>query len=240
MRLNKNLLQFIILTALGIFTFAPTALVADCTYGKPIVVEEFAMGNMITWATLTEINNKAFIIEKSEDGETYKGIGKVKGKGTVTNANDYRFLDVSASKGVAYYRLKQINLDRTFNYTDPISIRKEIGNNFTVVSMTPPNKTSTVFEITINAVAQEEMDYTIYDLEGQPIYTEKKQLKKGINIISVDVSEIGEQVYGFAADNKKLGTDVPYKVSLKGQEETETLTIRKAEAKKIVTPKNKQ
>ncbi len=239
MKFTKNLSQFIILTFLGISILSPNLSIADCTYNKPMVVEEFAMGNMLTWSTQSEINNKAFIIEKSEDGETYKGIGKVKGNGTTSSAKDYRFLDVSASKGVAYYRLKQINIDRTFNYTDAISIRKETGNNFTIVSMTPPNEKNTVFEVTINAVEKEEMDYTIYDLEGKPIYTEKKQLQKGINIISVDVSEIGEQIYGFAADDKQLGTDVPYKVSLKGKEEIETLTIGQANAQQTTKSSNK-
>jgi len=217
----KRLFTLITLVA---FTFSVHASVE---YSQTLKVEDFDMGNMLSWKTSKEDNNKHFVVEKSLDGVTFSKIGKIKGNGTIAETKSYSFLDVSATQGQNFYRLKQVDTDGKSHLSDVISTNKETANNFTVISMTPPTDKDNIFEVTINAVGEDELDYTIYDMKGNLVYTQKQKLKKGINVITVDLSEISgkDEVEGFAGNNDLLGDKVGYRVSLEGENEAEMLTI---------------
>lgn len=200
---------------------------ASVEYSQKLTVEDFDMGNMLNWKTSKETDNKHFIVEKSLDGVTFSKIGKIKGNGTTTDAKSYSFLDVSATQGQNFYRLKQVDADGKSHLSDVVSTNKETANNFTVISMNPPTDKDNIFEVTINAVGEDELDYTIYDMQGNLVYSQKQKLKKGINVITVDLSEISgdESIEGFAGNNDLLGDKVGYRVSLEGENEAEMLTI---------------
>lgn len=218
-------MKFQILTFVAFFfMFFSVASFAEVTYEKELKVEDFDMGNMLTWATSTEVNNKAFEIEKSTDGENYIKIGKVKGAVNAADATDYRFMDVSAGQGRTFYRLKQIDVDGKKSFSGVVYSEKETANNFTIVAMTPPSEDDNIFEVTINAIGEEDLDYKIFDMAGNVVYTQKQKLKKGINIISVDLSAINTDM-GFAGNNDLLGDKVGYRLSLEGANEAEMLTI---------------
>lgn len=76
----------------------------------------------LTWSTATELNNDKFIIEHSSNGVSFERIGKVSGNGTTTKTINYSFSDNYPEKGLNYYRLKQIDLDGSFIYSDVINI----------------------------------------------------------------------------------------------------------------------
>jgi hypothetical protein len=218
-------MKFQILTLVAFFLAVfSVASFAEVTYKNALKVEDFDMGNMLTWSTSTEVNNKAFEIEKSTDGASYATIGKVKGAVNAAEEQEYRFMDVSAGQGITYYRLKQIDMDGKATYSAVVYSEKETANNFTIVAMTPPSEEDNIFEVTINAISEEELDYKIFDMKGAVVYTQKQKLKKGINVISVDLSAINSDM-GFAGNNELLGDKVGYRLSLKGTNEAEMLTI---------------
>lgn len=64
----------------------------------------------LTWVTASEENNLGFEVQRSKDGINYTTIGFVKGSGTSTQENTYRFTDPSPLAGNNYYRLKQIDI----------------------------------------------------------------------------------------------------------------------------------
>ncbi|MGV3503142.1 MAG: T9SS type A sorting domain-containing protein [Adhaeribacter sp.] len=67
----------------------------------------------LNWATATEENNQYFEVERSQDGKNFTAIGRVSGKGTTQQAQQYSFKDVKPLNGTLYYRLKQVDLDGT-------------------------------------------------------------------------------------------------------------------------------
>jgi len=183
---------------------------ASCEYAQALKVEEFAMGNMLTWKTAKEVNNKLFFIQKSTDGNNYQTIGKVKGRGTTSEEKAYRFLDVAASEGVTHYRLKQMDFDGTNALSKVVQISKTSDNNFVVLSMTPLEQAGIV-EITVNALNAIDLTYTVEKDKGQIVYEGVQNLKRGMNIVSVDISKM------------ELGI---YRISLKGLNESETVTFK--------------
>ena len=78
---------------------------------------------LLTWATSIEENNSHFEIERSSDGINWQAIGIVQGQGTTFSPTQYSFTDNklkaenSGFKKV-YYRLKQVDFNGQFEYSD--------------------------------------------------------------------------------------------------------------------------
>ncbi len=95
---------------------------------------------ILRWETASEFNNHKFEIQVAQSplpltDENFKRIGTVLGNGTTTTNHHYTFLDDSPLKsGYRYYRLKQIDLNGNFTYSD---IRSVDFGNFSEVAIFP-------------------------------------------------------------------------------------------------------
>lgn len=76
----------------------------------------------LNWQTLTEINNDFFTIERSQNGINWEAIAKVESKGNSTKIKQYEVIDEQPYLNQSYYRLKQINIDGQFSYSNIQSI----------------------------------------------------------------------------------------------------------------------
>jgi hypothetical protein len=76
----------------------------------------------LNWTTATETNNSGFQIEKretrNERSEDWESIGIVNGNGTTTETKSYSYIDENLSSGIYQYRLKQIDFDGSFEYSN--------------------------------------------------------------------------------------------------------------------------
>lgn len=90
----------------------------------PVELSAFAVNTVngafeLSWSTLTEVNNSGFEIERSLDNELFTKVGFVEGRGTTTEKQIYSFVDNKVQTGVTYYyRLKQVDLDGKFTYSE--------------------------------------------------------------------------------------------------------------------------
>lgn len=84
-------------------------------------------GNYLNWNTASEVNNSHFDIQVSDDGVVWRTIGSVQGNGTSMDENNYGFLDQNSNGTVVYYRLKQIDFDGSFAYSNVITLKDEKG-----------------------------------------------------------------------------------------------------------------
>jgi hypothetical protein len=87
----------------------------------------------LNWRTASEVNLATFEIEKSSNGKDFQSIGKVKAKGQNQVAN-YNFTDINF-KERAYYRLRQINTDGSFDYSKIITIAA--ASSRPIIKITP-------------------------------------------------------------------------------------------------------
>lgn len=95
---------------------------------------------LIGWTTASELNNSHFEVERSENSKLWKTIGKVEGYGTTLETQTYQFTDEQPLTGTNYYRLKQVDLDGSFEYSDIVVVeRSEQSSDDVLVS---PNPTS--------------------------------------------------------------------------------------------------
>jgi hypothetical protein len=85
--------------------------------------------NVLEWRTATETNNDGFDVERSLDGKTFSSIGWVDGQHTTQVEQQYSFTDAAPSAGWNYYRLKQLDLDGKFNFSQliPVSVSESLS-----------------------------------------------------------------------------------------------------------------
>ena len=84
----------------------------------------------LTWETATETNNKGFSIERklfsTRENTEWDEIGFVNGNGTSVETRVYSFTDQNLKNGKYFYRLRQIDFDGSFSFSNEIGI--EVGN----------------------------------------------------------------------------------------------------------------
>lgn len=104
------------------------------------VIEESVL---LDWITATEKDNDYFIVERSADLTDFQPIGKVDGNGTTTNTSEYDFLDEDPLNGVSYYRLKQVDFDGAYEYSNVVAV--ELERSLDIFAF--PNPTADKFEL---------------------------------------------------------------------------------------------
>ncbi len=129
--------------------------------------------NMVTlrWATATEVNNYGFGVERRyrKEGEWEK-VSFVEGSGNSNSQKNYEYVDNIMSFGKYNYRLKQIDTDGTFEYSQVIEVNfglpKEysLGQNYP----NPFNPTTTInFSLPKSCITKLE----VYNLLGEKVKT---------------------------------------------------------------------
>ncbi|MEP2026358.1 MAG: hypothetical protein ABJH98_08025 [Reichenbachiella sp.] len=85
---------------------------------------------VLDWTTATELNNDRFEIEHSENGFDFYTIGQVSGAGTINKKQQYSFTHSNPISNTNYYRLKQVDYDGEFEYSQIIIVSLEsIGHS---------------------------------------------------------------------------------------------------------------
>jgi hypothetical protein len=114
---------------------------------------------VLTWQTLTEINNKVFEVERSENGYLFRKIGEASGSGTTNTPKLFSFNDKPDYSGIFYYRLKQVDYDGNFDYSPVIAIQYNHKGEFSIY----PNPVEAGSEISIQGYEDEIFIVEIYD-----------------------------------------------------------------------------
>ncbi|ANE50588.1 cadherin-like domain-containing protein [Flavisolibacter tropicus] len=118
-------------------------------------------GVQLTWKVGTEINVVHYEVERSTDGNNYKKIGTV----AATQNNIYSFTDLQPVNGLAYYRVRNVDLDGAFKYTTVVKYKNESS-----VSLYKAFPTTTSTQVTLQhpQVAGKAI-ITLSSLEGKAL-----------------------------------------------------------------------
>lgn len=130
----------------------------------------------LRWITATETNNFGFDIESRDEGaEGWQKIAFVKGKGTTTQPAHYEFLHHNQQPGAYEYRLKQIDANGSFEYSESIVAVVGVPETFALLQNFPnPFNPTTSIQYQIPGSSRGENKdnrtvLTIYNLLGQEI-----------------------------------------------------------------------
>ncbi|PVY41678.1 Ig-like domain-containing protein [Pontibacter virosus] len=137
---------------------------------------------VLDWATASELDNKGFEVQVSSDAKNFRALGFVESKVNTTSLKQlYTFVDKENGKqGVRYYRLKQVDLDGTFEIFNIRAVHfDEVSANKVKAY---PNPFHSEVELSIDAELDGELQITVTTATGQQLLQRTVQVAKGTNI----------------------------------------------------------
>ncbi len=147
----------------------------DNTTPLPVALTNFAAkaagkNATISWTTASEKNASYFELYSSVDGKNFKALAKVKATGNSNTIRNYGYNHAGALANVntVYYRLKSVDLDGSFTWSEIVSVNANQAKT-TAVSVYPnPFNSNLTVSLTANAQAQVEL----VSLEGITVFTQ--------------------------------------------------------------------
>jgi|WetSurMetagenome_2_1015567.scaffolds.fasta_scaffold111421_1 hypothetical protein len=201
-----------IFSGIGAGTSAPGALPVELT----LFTANFRGSNVeLRWATVTEVNNFGFEIERASALtsliQDWEKVGFVQGNGNSNSPKEYSFTDIPNGGTKFIYRLKQIDNDGNYKYSSVVSIEIKVLNEYTLNQNYPnPFNPSTV--ITYSIPISSKVTLTVYDVLGKLITTlvNEKQ-ESGSYSVNFNASGLSNGMYfykmqsdNFVKTNKML------------------------------------
>ena len=111
---------------------------------------------MLTWTTLSELNNDYFRLYHSMNGKVFEEIGSVPGSGTTSSSLNYSFKHRNPTPDINYYKLKSVDYDGTVHDKGIIAVQVEMNHVF-------------YDQITQSIQMNYSSDYAVYGSDGRLI-----------------------------------------------------------------------
>jgi hypothetical protein len=146
---------------------------------------------LLEWSTTNEINTQTFEIERSQDGQRFSKIDEKSAIGS--GSSNYSYADNQFSTVANYYRIKTVNSDRSFQYSNTIQVK-----DVAVFSITKINPNPFVSEIIIEANIEKSATcfVQILDMNGKEVAKKQVITTAGNNRITVDgLAKLNKGVY---------------------------------------------
>ena len=156
----------------------------------------------LNWTTATETNNHLFEIERSIGDGQFTTIGYVEGHGTTTEIQSYQYIDnVSDIQATSLsYRLKQIDYDGSFEYSEVVEVTNPAPTDFVLHQNYPnPFNPTTRIKYSIPSNVKSEtpkVSLKVYDILGNEVVTLVNEEKTaGSFNVAFDATSLPSGVY---------------------------------------------
>ncbi len=155
--------------------------------------------NLLKWQTASEENTMVFIVERSLDGaRDFTEIDRINAVGNSTTLRYYEMEDFNPVS-LAYYRLRIVDFDGTFEFSDIIAIERNKSDiDLVEVYPIPAEEEVTVL---VHTQTDGKAIMILSDFMGRKIKEERIQLKAGINRYTLNFEEHETNFYYLTIDN---------------------------------------
>lgn len=147
---------------------------------------------VLNWETSSEFAHDRFEIESAQDGKNFVQIGKIKGNGTTALTKGYAFKDYSPVHGKNYYRLKMIDEQGQFEYSETIVVAHQASDDILVF----PNPTNgSAVNVIWNKPLSNNFRIDMLNASGQNVFAAQiKTNGRGINEV-LSLPELAKGMY---------------------------------------------
>ena len=123
---------------------------------------------VLIWSTETEVNNYGFEILRFAQKDKWEKIGFVQGHGNSNSTKDYIFTDNTPPNGKIKYRLKQIDFNGAFEYSNDTELDIALPANFSLHQNYPnPFNPETTISYTLQEASN--VSLKVYDVLGREV-----------------------------------------------------------------------
>ncbi|MBI4947259.1 MAG: T9SS type A sorting domain-containing protein [Bacteroidetes bacterium] len=153
------------------------------------------------WSTASEINNDYFTIERSQDGKIFSDIGLKKGAGNSNTTLYYEFDDQLPYTGLSYYRLKQVDYNGAFTYSQ---IRAVYIGTFGLITIYPNPSTDGSIQYIVASEAGGVASVNVYDVLGRTVISNTETLEGGVATKKLSTASLSSGSYLLQITNDNL------------------------------------
>ena len=209
--IEDHIFHFVDDSSLGLVKFMPflNLVPVELTSFVANVID----GNVVlNWITATELNNSGFEIQKGSHTSTslnvtdWESIGFVNGNSTTTEKSFYSFADHSPVAGKSFYRLKQIDFDGSFEYSNIVEVDLTLPLEFSL-EQNYPNPFNPATSIKYTLSSKQNVQLLVYNVLGKEIATLVNEEKPAGNYeVNFDASKLSSGVYFYQLQASDLET----------------------------------
>lgn len=146
-------------------------------------------GADLSWTTASEENFNGFEIQRRSDDSEFSKTAFIAG-----GKSNYNFTDLSPLNGNNYYRLKMIDNDGTFKYSEVVAVKYTLSSNQVTLSVYP-NPVTDILNLSFNAETMSKALATLVDVQGRTVKAVSFEANTGTNTATINVADVNSGSY---------------------------------------------
>jgi hypothetical protein len=171
-------------------------------YTLPVTLTQFSgnstsNGNVLTWTTSSEFNNRGFELQRSNNGVSFNALTFVPSNsvnGNSNQASNYSFVDKQYNPGTQYYRLKQVDYNNRTSFSNIVKINRVGIKSLAIVSVSPNPAQSNIY-LSVEATQAFGATIVITDASGKKVSTKAIKVAAGSQQIPLNVDALASGKY---------------------------------------------
>ena len=149
--------------------------------------------NLISWVTGSEINSSHFVVEKSVDGINWETIEITQAAGKSTSKINYTAMDHELCVQKCYYRLNQVDIDGTNEYSDVKVVESSREEKTALIVYPVPVSDAATVRFTANSTSTYTVEVT--SITGANVYEANVVCVEGENVFDINASGYTSGLY---------------------------------------------
>lgn len=172
---------------------APTPMPATIGYFEG---EQQGLSVLLDWETLSESNNKSFIIERgSPVTQKFEKIGEIAGSGNSNSPLLYQFTDRNPHEGTNLYKLFQVDYNGVTTLKSVIEVNTEFEGSGLISVYPNPAEAGTELFLSLRAAEAGTSHVQVMDLQGRNVLQTSREVNEGMNTLSLPLEGLGAGMY---------------------------------------------
>jgi hypothetical protein len=158
----------------------------------------------LNWETATEVNNYGFEIQRSSEANNWDKVGFVAGHGNSNSPKFYSFNDQTVARSGSYaYRLKQIDIDGKYEFSDVVNITLNVSDLSYKLDQNYPNPFNPSTTINYTIPKQDYVEITIYNIFGEEVARLVNEVKEsGTHSILFNAENLASGMYYYKIETE--------------------------------------
>lgn len=159
---------------------------------------------MLQWTTATELNNLGFEVQRKTDQAEFEAIGFVSGSGTTTESRNYFFTDSKLANDQYIYRLKQMDYDGAFSYSEEIIVEVDAPAEYSL-EQNYPNPFNPSTNINFSLAEAGVVKIAVYDMLGQKVSVILDEFREaGYHTMTFNASDLPSGTYFYTLETPQF------------------------------------